>query len=183
MSTKWSKKDQNPEKREENTETEKNSRSWVDGILWAVIPAVIVLILFKVVFSIYYIPSPSMEPTLNSNSVHIGWRLPYLLSDPEPERGDIVVFYHAETDKRLVKRVIGIGGDVVRIEGGIVYLNGEKLDEPYLADSPFDNEDVTYIVPEGKFLALGDNRNHSADARFWLNPYIDISEIQCKITP
>lgn len=77
----------------------------------------------------------------------------------------------------LLKRVIGIPGDKIEIkDGGKVYINGELKDEPYVKNP--DDKQASFVVPEGKYLMLGDNRAKSNDARYWNNPYIDGTNIQ-----
>lgn len=143
--------------------------------------AMAIILLFKFIFILVYIPTGSMEPTIKENSAAIGWRLGWLLSDPVPERGTIIVFDHEEFDNRLVKRVIGLPGDVIRISEGQVYVNGVKLDEPYIAETPNDSCDREFFVPEGKVFVLGDNRNSSNDSRFWNNPFVEIHHIYANV--
>src|SRR5271168_5400296 len=83
------------------------------------------------------------------------------------QRGDIVVFrYPRDTSKSYIKRVIGVGGDHIRIDGGQVYVNGEALDEDYV---PSDYADVRsygeIVVPANSFSMLGDHRSMSNDSR------------------
>lgn len=146
-----------------------------------VIPAVAVVLLLKVFFSLFFIPSSSMEPTLHRGSLQIGWRLPYLMSDPMPERGDIVVFRSDGKHELLVKRVIGIEGDEVRLTDGVVYLNGEALSEPYLPDNTITSGEFLFTVPKGCILLLGDNRNDSVDARYWQEPYVSIQKVIAEV--
>lgn len=168
---------------------------------------VVALFLLTFVLQPFLIPSESMEHTLlvgdfllvnkqifapsGSKYGPDRWMMPYR----DVERGDIVVFHHPDPPY-LVKRVVGIPGDHIRIEDGRVTVNGATLDEPYAAfepaaPNPFrDNfpaqvytdpnidpiwwrqlqgltQNGELVVPPGEYFMLGDNRNHSKDSRFW----------------
>ena len=84
-----------------------------------------VFVVFKFVIQIAWVPSGSMETTLPTKSVLLGWQLSYLVSDPVPERGDVVTFRSDELGKVLVKRVIGLPGDEISFRDGYVYINGQ----------------------------------------------------------
>ena len=115
----------------------------------------------------------------------LGSRLSYRFGNT-PERGDIVIFTHkAEPGKdktRLVKRVIGLPGETVDIREDKVYINGSDipLQESYLPEA-MDSKDYHFEVPEDCYLMLGDNRNHSIDARGWEDPYVTKDEIKAKV--
>ncbi len=140
------------------------------------------LILFTCVISINKVPSTSMEPTIAPTSFIINWRLPFLVGDPIPDHGDIVVFKSAGGDHRyLVKRVIGVPGDQISFAGGYVFRNGEKLVEPYLqTEGETYSETERYSVPDGCIFVLGDNRLSSKDSRFMENPFIPVKSIVAK---
>lgn len=147
------------------------------------------------------IPSPSMERTLMVGDFLLSnrqvfapegpvgrWILPYR----NVRRGDVVVFYHPDPSL-LVKRVVGIPGDHLRVVGGHVFINGLELKEPYARITPGATRDEfppsTYsdpevdpawwgqmqsltqngelTIPQGDYFVLGDNRDHSDDSRFW----------------
>ncbi len=92
------------------------------------------------------------------------------------KRGDIIVFNSKELHDRLVKRVVGLPGDKVDInDKGEVFINGNLLKEDYVK-YPSDKTG-NFVIPQGKFLMLGDNRADSLDARYWKNPYIDGKDI------
>jgi signal peptidase I len=117
-----------------------------------------------------YIPSSSMEPTLEINDRLIIEKLSYRFR--EPQRGDVVVFSPTETLKEqnfheaFIKRVIGLPGDTVEVKNGRVYVNNFPLSENYIAEKPsYDYGPV--VVPEGQYLVLGDNRNNSYDSHYW----------------
>jgi len=84
-----------------------------------------------------------------------------------PKRGDIIVFEDFTIDKTepLVKRVIAVGGDMIRVTEGKVYLNGELLDEPYVSSVELRKEVPLMTVPEGEVFVMGDNRGDSHDSR------------------
>jgi len=106
----------------------------------------------------------SMEPSLHSGEFVIVNRLAYKLGDPES--GDVVVFhYPPDPDQEYIKRVIGLPGDRVRVTDGMVYVNDQALDEPYIAASPrYQGE---WEVPQDHLFVLGDNRNNSSDSHNW----------------
>ncbi|NES81637.1 MAG: signal peptidase I [Moorea sp. SIO2B7] len=117
-----------------------------------------------------YIPSASMQPTLEINDRLIIEKVSYHFK--EPQRGDVVVF--APTEKLVeqnfkdafIKRVIGLPGDKVQVMGGRVYVNDQPLREKYIEEEPqYDYGPVK--VPEGQYLVLGDNRNNSYDSHYW----------------
>ena len=156
------------------------ARKLWDDYGYMLVTLAVVFVVFKVLLQLAYVPSGSMETTIPTKTLLIGWRLPFVVSDPVPERGDIVTFWDEELNKVLVKRVIGLPGDEISFSGGYVYVNGEQLKEPYLMAQGVTECDETFTVPEGCFFPLGDNRTGSFDARFWETPYIPVSAIQAK---
>ncbi|BAQ64100.1 signal peptidase I [Geminocystis sp. NIES-3709] len=117
-----------------------------------------------------YIPSSSMEPTLQINDRLIIEKMSYRFH--QPNRGDVVVFNATEALQRenfndaFIKRIIGLPGDEVMVRNGKVMVNGEILREAYIKEAPqYDYGPV--IVPEGEYLVLGDNRNNSYDSHYW----------------
>ena len=125
-----------------------------------------------------------MENTIMTGDRIIGSRLSYAFG-AQPQRGDIVLFDHkAEPGKdktRLVKRIIGLPGETVDIWDNQIYINQSDtpLDEPYLPE-PMVSENYHFQVPEGCYLMLGDNRNHSRDARDWSDPFVPEEAITAK---
>lgn len=144
---------------------------------------VVMLLLFKVIFQIAWVPSGSMETTLPTKSVLLSWQLPYVLGDPTPKRGEIVTFWSDEMGKLLVKRVIGLPGDTVTFQNGDVYVNGQRLAEDYLEQSGItaSGSREEYRVPEGCLFFLGDNRTGSYDARSWAEPFIPVENVRSHV--
>ena len=145
---------------------------WIMPIVIAVILAALInkFLIFKVKIS-----SESMVPTLNVGDRLFVTRV-YNLENLK--RGDIVVFRSEEKDEDMIKRLIGLPGDKIVINDGIVTVNGETLEENYIGT--VDNYSGEFTVPEGKYFFLGDNRYWSLDSRYWDEPYIDGSEIKGK---
>jgi len=85
------------------------------------------------------------------------------------KRGDVVVFwYPIDPSKSYIKRVIGLPGEVVRITGGSVYINGQLLSEPYILSDYLDRQSYpSALVEPDHFFVLGDHRNSSNDSRSW----------------
>jgi signal peptidase I len=106
----------------------------------------------------------SMQPTLYEGELLVVYKLAYQFG--EPYRGDIIVFHHnRQPPEDYIKRVIGLPGDKVEIYDQQVFVNGESLNEPYIAAPPTYNG--TWQVPEDQLFVLGDNRNRSSDSHVW----------------
>jgi len=133
---------------------------WLSAAISAV---VVVAILFSCVVRIVNVSGDSMKNTLQNGDRLILSNFLY-----EPDYGDVVVITR-ENDTPLIKRVIGLAGDHIRIDesSGIVYRNGEKLDEPYVLGgfTPQNGMKREIEVPEGTIFVMGDNRRESLDSR------------------
>ncbi len=111
------------------------------------------------------VDGPSMEPTYTHNNRIIVSKVAYLIGDIE--RGDVIVFPGPPNPvEDYIKRVIGLPGDVISVQGGTVYVNGVALDEPYVSEPPLNIMRET-TVPPGMVFVMGDNRNVSSDSRAW----------------
>lgn len=146
------------------------------------------------------VPTGSMQPTIQPGDVVLidktsfGPSVPFinkrLVSWGKPDRGDIITFVPPHTKQLLVKRVIGIPGDEVLIEGADVYVNGELAQQDikeftedalvlenfagevshlvqFSRSRPISTSQHYLILPEGRYFVMGDHRNNSADSRYW----------------
>lgn len=177
-----------------------NIRETIEAV---VVAFLIALVIRTFVIQAFKIPSGSMIPTLLVGD-HILVNK-FLLGTPvdipftnitlfrmpgfrKAQRGDIIVFKYPEDPKRdFIKRVIGVGGDVVMSKDKNVYVNGRRLVEPYtqhvdedIKPGQFDKRDNfgPVVVPGGEVFVMGDNRDQSYDSRFW--GFVDDSEIKGK---
>jgi len=105
-----------------------------------------------------------------ANTLQDGERLfvnKFIYRFQSPERGDIIVFSpKGAPGQKYIKRVIGLPGDTVYIKDGVTYVNGEAIEEKYLPEKMI-GDFGPYEVPTERVFVLGDNRNHSADSRFF----------------
>ena len=162
----------------------------------------IVLVFRSFLFEPFQIPSGSMIPTLQVgdfilvNKHHYGIRLPVLgtkVFDLEkPKNGEVMVFIPPHRDDYFIKRVVGIPGDRVRYQDKIIYINGKKQTQTFVAQVPAEFPEALryreklgeiehmiqrdtfkqtrideWLVPEGFYFVLGDNRDQSSDSRYW----------------
>ena len=147
--------------------------SWV--AIFAISAAISLFITFVVIINAT-VPTGSMENTIEIGDRLIGLRLAYLFSDPQ--RGDIVIFYFPDNEEETyIKRIIGIPGDHIVIDNGLVYVNDIKINEPYLAEPMNIAPRLEYYVPADSYFMMGDNRNHSLDSRSWTNTFVKREKI------
>lgn len=144
----------------------------VREILETIVPAVLIALLINLFLAqATRVYGQSMEPNLHTDQRLVVEKLSYnrylrqYLGLPGPRRGDVVVIHlHAQSDELLIKRVIGLPGDMVEIRDGRVFVNGHVLAEPYVADGTNGSYGPTTVPPLNIFV-LGDNRNFSNDSR------------------
>jgi signal peptidase I len=131
------------------------------------------------VFQNFRVEGASMRPTLESGQFLWVNKAAYLNLDGSfplggPHRGDIAVLRPPDGGLDLIKRVIGLPGDQIRILRGEVYVNDQKLDEPYVrfeGDYSYPPNGRSIVVPDGQFFVLGDNRPNSRDSHMgWFVP-------------
>jgi signal peptidase I len=177
------------EKKAETAESYKSTlREYFESICVAVILA---LFIRTFVVQAFKIPTESMEPNLLVGDHLLVNKMLYsptvtaweesLVPRRKIGRNDVVVFkYPAEPDRDFIKRVIGLPGETVRIEGKRVYINGEPLEESlaYSSHPPGEPElgvfvdsrrdhMPEFVIPEDHYFVMGDNRDNSHDSRFW----------------
>ena len=144
---------------------------FVDSGLVAVL--LVFCILRPFVIQAFYIPSGSMESTLQINDRILVNKFIYYFR--EPRFGDIVVFRAppkvSETRKDFIKRVVGLPGDRIAVRNNDLYRNGQPVREPYVKDKfyryVFPQTGGEYVVPEDTVFVMGDNRNDSNDSHKW----------------
>jgi signal peptidase I len=143
----------------------RNAVEWVAIVLAALAVALLVK---TFLIQAFFIPSLSMFPTLDEGDWVLVNKLSYDLHDVH--RGDMVVFDRPEGSpesdiKDLIKRVVGLPGETIEARDGIVYIDGDRLDEPYLEDAVRTDNLPATKVPDGYVFVMGDNRSGSADSR------------------
>jgi signal peptidase I len=152
----------------------------VSALLVALVLAVLGLAVPGLVFEHFWVPTPSMAATLTPGDHVLVDRLAYRVQ--APQCGDVVVFHPPGRQVVFIKRVIGMPGDTISLRNGAVYVNGRRLDEPYVkgtagalgrtdpwsCDDPASWSLITpYTVPAGQYFVMGDNRTESDDSRDW----------------
>ncbi|MGH4139072.1 signal peptidase I [Clostridium sp.] len=149
------------------------SKDWLLPIIAAIILATLIN---KFLFYNVKVPSESMYPTIKIGDKIVVTRV---YNKGKLKRGDIIVFYSYELKEKLIKRLIGLPGDVVDVKDtGEVFINGKKIEEPYVVYK--EELGKQFKVPKNKYLFFGDNRADSWDARRWENSYIDSKYIKGK---
>ncbi|WP_033829240.1 signal peptidase I [Bacillus andreraoultii] len=145
----------------------KKSELW-EWIKIIVIAALLAAAIRYFLFTPIIVDGESMMPTLEDRDRMIVNRLSYKVG--EPKRFDIVVF-HATEEKDYIKRVIGLPGDKIEYKDDTLYINGKKIDEPYLKEYKKEliggtlTDPFTVEVPKGHVFVMGDNRRYSKDSR------------------
>uniref|UniRef100_UPI00403F68C9 signal peptidase I n=1 Tax=Paenibacillus sp. KS-LC4 TaxID=2979727 RepID=UPI00403F68C9 len=154
----------------------KETVEWIKALAIAV---VLVVLIRSFLFAPFMVEGESMLPNFETGERLIVNKILYKFR--EPDRGEVVVFHVPQQGRDFIKRVIGLPGDTIRVQGDDVFINDVKLEETYIADaikqahangqlynneSDFPNERITEaIVPEDTIFAMGDNRSNSQDSR------------------
>lgn len=150
---------------------EENEHPLAEIVRFAIIALIIVIPIRMFVAQPFIVSGASMEDTFHGGEYLIVDQLSYYFE--EPERGEVIIFrYPRDPSKFFIKRIIGVPGDTVIIEGSSVtvtneeYPEGIALDEPYVAAMQ-PNTDLREELGDGEYFVMGDNRNASSDSRVW----------------
>ncbi|WP_027399600.1 signal peptidase I [Anaerovorax odorimutans] len=151
-------------------------KEWIKDIVIAIIVAIIIIQFVKPTI----VKEMSMQPTLYENNYIFLSKQAYLFK--EPKEGDIIVFHtdlkrEDGKEKLLIKRIIGLPGDVINIDDGKVYVNDELLDEPYILEPYTSGQVENQKVPEDSLFVMGDNRQYSKDSRDPSVGFVQIDKI------
>lgn len=138
---------------------------WIETIVVALILALIIRAFF---IQVFFIPSGSMEPTLDINDRIVVNKYIYFFRDPKRE--EIMVFRQVAPEdtpkKDLIKRVIGLPGETLEIKEGKIYINSKKLEEDHPVNIDF-SDFGPVVIPSNSYFVMGDNRPASADSRYF----------------
>ncbi len=149
-------------KQAETQPPKKKEMSWKTFFLYVVL--VIAIRLF--VIEPHSVSGSSMTETFHDKDYLFVEKLGYKFSDPK--RGDVIVFNPPlveRTSDRFIKRVVGVPGDTVKVEGGVTYINGVAQKEPFVTHPSAQPADIT--LKAGEYFVMGDNRAGSYDSRSW----------------
>lgn len=144
---------------------------FLDILETIVIALAIFVLIYLFLFQPHQVRGSSMYPNFHDKEYLLTDKVSYRLN--QPKRGDVIVFKAPGNEEYdYIKRIIALPGEQVRIQDSKVFVDSRELTEPYLSEIPtasgsFWQEGQTLPVPEGHYLVMGDNRNHSSDSRDW----------------
>jgi signal peptidase I len=146
------------------------NKTWyflVDTTEMIVVALFFAVLIRKFIVQTSVIPSESMVSTLQVGDRLFVNKMSYYFSDPD--RGDIVVFKSMEPgDKReLVKRCVGLPGETIKVERGVIYVDGKAVSFPGVVIARDYDFYGPYTIPQGHYFMMGDNRAYSKDSRYW----------------
>ncbi|MCL2024610.1 MAG: signal peptidase I [Coriobacteriia bacterium] len=155
---------------DESTRKKSLTRHIVETVILIALAFLLAQVIRFALIEPYLVPTGSMIPSIEINDRVLANKLVFL-TGREPQHNDIVVFDDPTNEfPQLIKRVIAVAGDTVDLREGMVYLNGELLDEPYVHDKPtypLNGVELPFTVPADAVFVLGDNRTNSADSRYF----------------
>ncbi len=143
----------------------KGSRFWdvMEYLITLLLMMVIAFTIRSVIFEPMRVKGSSMQNTLQPKDYMAVEKVSYIVSPMK--RGDVVICYYPNNDDyTCVKRIIGLEGDTITIEGGVVSVNGVRLQEDYVTTGMTSKHDGTYVVEDGCIFVMGDNRLVSRDS-------------------
>lgn len=152
-------------------------KTFILTLIKLVVTTAVILVVFSQLIMLDYIPSGSMEGTIEAGDMLIATRY----NKTDIERYDIMVFIPPDSpDEYYIKRVIGLPGETIEIIDGHVYADGVELDNSFVKEAVWSGGDGVYEVPEGCYFMLGDNRNNSYDSRYWETTYVPLENFVAK---
>jgi signal peptidase I len=152
-------------KTEEQELKQTNYRRLVIDLIETFVLAVFLFIIINAVTARIRVDGSSMEPTLFNGEFVLVNKLAYKFGSPK--LGEVIVFhYPRDPAQEYIKRVIGVPGNSIEISNGQVLVDGQLIEEPYIAASPTYGPQH-WLVPSGSLFVLGDNRNNSSDSHTW----------------
>lgn len=134
---------------------------------WLIAVIIFVMLINFFITTIFIVDGISMEPNFHTGEIVLANRFQYIFG--KPERFDAVTLkFPGDPDhKKYIKRVIGLPGETVEIRSGEVYVNNEKISEPYLASGTITLPNMSKKLSGDDYFLLGDNRDNSSDSRIW----------------
>lgn len=142
----------------------------IEGLIYIALIVVCVYVVPKYVIQRTVVSGESMEDTLHDAESLLIDKISYRFTDPK--RYDIIVFYPKgrDVDEYYVKRIYGLPGETIQIKGNDIFINGEKIDDPYAKDSMSTGgiANEPYTLGKDEYFVLGDHRSVSQDSRFTL---------------
>jgi signal peptidase I len=141
-------------------------REYIEALVIAVVLA---LFIITFIAQSFLVQGSSMEPSLHDGQRLMVDKLTYRFV--EPKRGEVVVFrYPANRRRKFIKRIVGLPGDEILIRSGYLYINGQRIEEPFVNGPTYGPYSTPafgpVVVPEDSFFVLGDNRRNSDDSRY-----------------
>lgn len=183
--------------KENKNKPQEKTKSKIREYAEAIVIAILIAVLIRTfIIQAYKIPSKSMVPTLLVgdhllvNKFIYGVKIPVIrktvLPFTDPKQGDIIVFiYPEDRSKDYIKRVIGVAGDKIEIRDKKIFINDQRYDDSWgiYTDSQSLPQDVRdyfgpVVVPPDSLFVMGDNRDQSADSRYW--GFVDIKDVEGK---
>ncbi len=144
---------------------------WVTGWIYdfskiATVLLILGLLTHYFFFTVLVVRGKSMLPNFTDGEVLMINKITYRYVPPA--RGDVVAMYWpGETEKRFIKRIVGLPGETIQVSEGKVFINGARLNESYIAKGLTTSSELTRTLQQDEYFVLGDNRIASSDSRAW----------------